>query len=75
MDMDGERPEALLIPPGVAHGFAAFTDLMLIYVVDRYFDTADELGIAWDDPGPGLDWGLAEPILSKRDRENQPFNW
>jgi len=58
------------IPPGVAHGFAAVTDLTLTYLVDGYYNPADELGVAWDDPAIGADWGVAEPVLSERDRAN-----
>ena len=60
----------LLIPPGVAHGFAAITDLALTYLVDAYYDPTDELGLAWDDPAVGVDWGIADPYLSERDRTN-----
>ena len=38
------------IPPGVAHGFAALTDMTITYLVDGYYNPADELGVAWDDP-------------------------
>jgi dTDP-4-dehydrorhamnose 3,5-epimerase len=58
------------IPPGVAHGFAALTDLTITYLVDGYYDPTDELGVAWDDPAVDADWGVAEPILSERDRAN-----
>jgi len=58
------------IPPGVAHGFAALTDLTITYQVDGYYNPDDELGVAWDDPAIGADWGIAEPILSERDRSN-----
>ena len=60
----------LYIPPGVAHGFASLTDLTLTYLEDGYYNPADELGVAWDDPAIGADWGLADPILSDRDRAN-----
>lgn len=58
------------IPPGVAHGFASLTDMTITYLVDGYYDPADELGVAWDDPTISADWGIAEPILSERDRAN-----
>ncbi len=58
------------IPPGVAHGFAALTDLTLTYLVDGYYNPADELGVAWDDPAIAADWGLSDPVLSERDRAN-----
>ena len=64
IDLDGDRDQGVYIPPGVAHGFAALTDLLLCYLVDNYYDNTDELGLAWDDPHVGADWGLADPVLS-----------
>jgi dTDP-4-dehydrorhamnose 3,5-epimerase len=58
------------IPPGVAHGFAAITDMTITYLVDGYYNPADELGVAWDDPDIGADWGVANPVLSARDQSN-----
>ena len=58
------------IPPGVAHGFAAVTDMTITYLVDGYYNPADELGVAWDDPDIGADWGVADPVLSARDQAN-----
>jgi dTDP-4-dehydrorhamnose 3,5-epimerase len=66
----GETPSGLFIPPGVAHGFLAQTDLVLGYLVDRYFDGTDEWGIAWNDPALGIDWPTVDPIVSDRDRSN-----
>ena len=60
----------LYIPPGVAHGFAALTDVTLVYLLDRYFDGSDEYGVAWDDPEIAADWGIMNPVLSARDRAN-----
>ncbi len=69
IDADGDR-FGLYIPRGVAHGFYAETDVVLIYFVDQYFTGADEFGVAWDDPDLGIDWPSREPILSDRDRSN-----
>jgi dTDP-4-dehydrorhamnose 3,5-epimerase len=72
----GERDDGshdhrgVFIPPGVAHGFAALSDMTITYLVDGYYNPADELGVAWDDPGVGADWGVTDPVLSKRDRDN-----
>jgi dTDP-4-dehydrorhamnose 3,5-epimerase len=60
----------VFIPPGVAHGFAALTDMTITYLVDGYYNPEDELGVAWDDPAIGADWGVTDPILSKRDQDN-----
>jgi dTDP-4-dehydrorhamnose 3,5-epimerase len=60
----------VFIPPGVAHGFAALTDLTVTYLVDGYYNPEDELGVAWDDPTIGAHWGVTDPILSPRDQKN-----
>jgi dTDP-4-dehydrorhamnose 3,5-epimerase len=60
----------VFIPPGVAHGFGALTDMVITYLVDGYYNQADELGVLWDDPAIGADWGVTDPILSKRDQTN-----
>ena len=60
----------VFIPCGVAHGFYAVTDVTLTYLVDNYYDGGDELGVLWNDPVLAVPWGVAEPILSARDRSN-----
>ena len=60
----------IFIPPGVAHGFGSLTDMTITYLVDGYYNPADELGVAWDDPAIAADWGIAAPVLSKRDETN-----
>lgn len=60
----------VFIPPGVAHGFASLTDMTITYLVDGYYNQQDELGVAWNDPAVGADWGIAKPTLSKRDQSN-----
>ena len=66
----GDAALGLYIPPGVAHGFCAVTEVTLIYLVDEEFTGEDEHGIAWDDPGLGIRWRVASPTLSARDRAN-----
>jgi len=68
IDLDGDEPAGVYIPPGVGHGFAALTDLVLTYLVDGYYDPEDELGVQWDDPAIDADWGVTDPVVSDRDR-------
>ncbi len=70
LDLDEANEDGVFIPPGVAHGFSCLSDLTLTYLVDAYYNPADELGVAWDDPDIGADWGVASPVLSPRDQEN-----
>jgi dTDP-4-dehydrorhamnose 3,5-epimerase len=70
VDIGDHDERGVFIPPGIAHGFAARTDLTLTYLVDQYYNPADELGVAWDDPEIGADWGVEHPVLSGRDEHN-----
>jgi len=70
IELDGDVDQGVYIPPGVAHGFSALTDVLLTYLVDNYYDNSDELGLAWDDPEVGADWGVDDPVLSARDQSN-----
>ena len=57
----------VFIPPGVAHGFAALTDMTITYLVDGYYNPTDELGVAWDDPACGrLGPDRSEPVRPRR---------
>jgi dTDP-4-dehydrorhamnose 3,5-epimerase len=62
------RHMGIYIPPGVGHGFAAITDITLHYLVDSYYDTAEELGVIWNDPDIAAPWQVTEPVLSDRDK-------
>jgi dTDP-4-dehydrorhamnose 3,5-epimerase len=68
IEMDDET--GLFIPIGVAHGFVALTDCTLTYLVDNYYDSTDEYGVAWNDPALKVQWGVANPLISERDKKN-----
>jgi dTDP-4-dehydrorhamnose 3,5-epimerase len=63
----GENLQAILVPPGVAHGFYYLTEGEHIYLVDHYHNMADELGCRFDDPDLDLKWPNLQPLLSERD--------
>lgn len=71
IDIDADENRGLFIPIGVAHGFLALTDIVLVYFVDNYYDGADEHGLAWNDPDIVVPWNPeSEPLLSGRDLAN-----
>ena len=72
IDADRDRI-GLYIPPGVAHGFCALSEVRLLYLVDAPYTGEDEHGLAWNDPDVGIDWPIVDPILSDRDRANPPL--
>lgn len=71
MEIGEKHNLGVFIPVGVAHGFYAVTDATLTYMVNNYYDGADERGVAWNDPEIGLDWGVSSPLLSPRDQKNR----
>jgi dTDP-4-dehydrorhamnose 3,5-epimerase len=42
-----------------------------LYKVDEHYSPEHDRGVLWNDPDLGIDWPVAEPILSDKDR-NQP---
>jgi dTDP-4-dehydrorhamnose 3,5-epimerase len=70
IEMGGEQQLGLFIPIGVAHGFASLSEATLIYVVDNYYDSTDEHGVAWNDPDIAMPWGVESPLISPRDAAN-----
>jgi dTDP-4-dehydrorhamnose 3,5-epimerase len=67
---DGFDHRGIFIPPGVAHGFLAVTNMTITYMVDSYYNKNDELGVLWSDPAIKADWGDGEKIVSSRDMAN-----
>ncbi|HEU4751285.1 MAG TPA: dTDP-4-dehydrorhamnose 3,5-epimerase family protein [Acidimicrobiia bacterium] len=66
-EMHEAEPVALVIPPGVAHGFWFAEPSLHVYSVTHYFDLDDELACRWNDPELELRWEPVDPILSDRD--------
>ncbi|HEX6201657.1 MAG TPA: dTDP-4-dehydrorhamnose 3,5-epimerase [Thermoanaerobaculia bacterium] len=59
----------LWVPPGFAHGFCVLSEIAEVeYKCTALYDRDDEIALAWDDPGIAIDWPVAEPILSAKDR-------
>lgn len=73
MELSAEDGQQLFMPEGFAHGFLTLTpDCEVQYRVSAPYSPAHDLGIAWDDPAIGINWGLGgkAPILSERDRRH-----
>jgi dTDP-4-dehydrorhamnose 3,5-epimerase len=67
-ELDDERHRQLFVPVGFGHGFCVLSDQADVsYKLSSHFDPETEAGIAWDDPEVGIEWPLADPIISERD--------
>jgi len=69
IELCGERPSAITIPHGVAHGFYFAESSTHVYAVSHYWDPADELGCRWDDPALEIPWPQEEAQISLRDEK------
>jgi dTDP-4-dehydrorhamnose 3,5-epimerase len=67
LELTAERPQALTIPHGVAHGFYFAEPSTHVYAVSHYWDPTDELGCRWDDPALRIPWPQREARVSARD--------
>ena len=71
--LDADKPVAVSIPPGVAHGFYFEKPAILVYGTSTYWDTADEIDFAWDAPEMGFTWPTRSPVLSPRDSKPRSY--
>lgn len=63
----------LYVPKGFAHGFLALDDETIMqYKVNTVYAPENDMGLRWD--SFGFDWGISDPILSRRDLEHPTFN-
>lgn len=69
IELDDQAHRQLWIPPGFAHGFCTLSEVAdFHYQCTDYYDPQGEGGILWNDPDIGIDWPLANPLLSDKDR-------
>ena len=73
VELSAENKRQLLIPRGFGHGFVTLTDdVEFLYKADNFYAPEADGGIRWNDPELAVEWGVENPILSKKDSES-PF--
>lgn len=66
--LSAENGKMVYVPPGFAHGFCVLSDEAgLAYKVTQEYDPQAESGIRWNDPEIGIEWPVADPIVSAKD--------
>jgi dTDP-4-dehydrorhamnose 3,5-epimerase len=72
VELSEEKNELLFVPFGFATGISALTDdLRFVYKYSTIYNAKGESGIAWNDPALQIDWRVADPIVSARDKVAQ----
>jgi len=71
-----ERNKLMLyIPVGFAHGFLTLAENTIFsYKCGNVYHKDSEGGIMWNDPDLNINWGIIDPVLSEKDKNNEQFS-
>jgi dTDP-4-dehydrorhamnose 3,5-epimerase len=72
VELTAENWRQLLVPIGFAHAFITLEpNVEVLYKTTAPYSAAHDRGVAWDDPGIGIDWPSPPggPVLSEKDRK------
>lgn len=68
VELSGDQPRQMWIPPGFAHGFCVTSESAdFWYKCTTAYAPDAERSIRWDDPAIGIVWPVTQPLLSKKD--------
>lgn len=68
VDITAENFRQIYVPPGFLHAFVVTSETAEVeYKCTDVYDPGYELGVAWNDPDIGIEWPIAEPVLSGKD--------
>jgi dTDP-4-dehydrorhamnose 3,5-epimerase len=64
----------MYVPEGFAHGFQTLEDdTEIFYQMSQFYSPEHARGVRYDDPAFGIEWKIAEPFMSQRDRSYPDF--
>ncbi|HET7161842.1 MAG TPA: dTDP-4-dehydrorhamnose 3,5-epimerase [Rhodanobacteraceae bacterium] len=66
--LTADNHRQLWIPEGFAHGFCVVSEAAtFMYQCTALYDSQADAGVRWNDAMIGIDWPVAEPLLSGKD--------
>ncbi len=69
-NLSAENHAMMWVPPGFAHGVLTTSEIAEVtYKVTSEYSLNHDRSIRWNDSTIGIDWPVANPILSKKDAE------
>ena len=67
--LNDQNKQQLYVPEGFAHGFVVTSDTAeVVYKCTQLYAPEQEGSLLWNDPEIGIDWPIAEPLLSDKDK-------
>jgi len=74
VELSADNRRMLYIPAGLAHGFQSLTDdTEVFYQISAPYHPESACGVRWDDPAFGIEWPVAERVISDKDRQYPDF--
>ena len=75
VELSGENQVVFWVPEGFAHGFVTLEEgSVFAYKCTGFYNKNSERCIQWNDPTLGIDWRVANPLLSEKDAVGMAFN-
>lgn len=70
--LSSDNGKSIYIPKGFAHGFLSLEeDTVIEYLCSDFYYPEYDSGIIWNDEELNINWGIENPIISKKDSELQ----
>ncbi len=67
-ELSADSKLQMWVPPGFAHGFCVTSAWgEIVYKCTDVWRKENDRAIAWNDPAIGIEWPIAEPLLSAKD--------
>lgn len=74
IELNERNKKQLYIPVGFAHGFFTLEDNTIFsYKCSNYYHKTSEGALLWNDKDLSINWKVAQPVLSEKDKEATPF--
>jgi dTDP-4-dehydrorhamnose 3,5-epimerase len=69
VELSAANRRSLYVPEDFAHGFQTLTDdAEVLYFMSELYYPDFARGFVWNDPAFGIEWPIASPTMSERDR-------
>jgi dTDP-4-dehydrorhamnose 3,5-epimerase len=73
-ELTADNRKALFIPFGFVHGFQTLEENSeVFYHMSEFYEPSLARGYRWNDPAFAIDWPIADPVMSDRDRQYPDF--
>ena len=70
INLDSKLHNMIFVPEGFAHGYLVLDEHTIVqYKCTNYYSPTHEYGILWNDKDLNINWGVVDPLLSKKDSE------